>query len=141
MTGRVLYRRCGPTAAILGGAIALALGSACAQGPPPTAALPPGKPMTTTLQSISAAARSDALHRTGLADAQVRVVSAEPVTWRDGSLGCPQPGMAYTEALVPGYRIRVLAGDQELDYHASAGGQLVLCPAGRAVDPLPSSAI
>jgi len=120
-----------------------ALGTACAQVSPPALPAPPeGKPMNAvTLQSITEAAVADAVRQTGLSVGQLRVTAAEPVTWRDGSLGCPQPGMAYTEALVPGFRIRVAAGDRELDYHASARGALVLCPTGRAVDPIPGGNI
>ena len=67
--------------------------------------------------------------------------SAVAVTWADGSLGCPEPGMNYTMALVPGYRIKVQAGERQLDYHASRRGYFVLCPDVRSVDPLPDSAI
>ena len=35
--------------------------------------------------------------------ATIDVVLYEDVVWRDGSLGCPQPGMAYTQALEDGY--------------------------------------
>jgi hypothetical protein len=94
-----------------------------------------------TLQSTTDAALADAVRQTGLARSELKIVSSEPVTWRDGSLGCPEPGMAYSDALVPGFRIRIRAGDRELDYHASARGGLVLCPAGHAVEPLPSDAV
>ena len=57
------------------------------------------------------------------------------MTWPDGSLGCPQPGINYTMALVPGYQIIVRAGEQRLDYHATRRGHFVLCPAGLAVEP------
>jgi hypothetical protein len=82
---------------------------------------------------------ADARQRSG--DASARIASTESVTWRDGSLGCPQPDRMYTQALVRGWRLRVQAGGQELDYHASARGQWLLCPAGRAVDPVPDGAI
>jgi hypothetical protein len=91
----------------------------------------------TTLQSATAAALSDAAGRTGVKRTELEVLSAEAVTWSDGSLGCPQPGMMYTQALVPGFRIRVRAGEQLLDYHSGGGGKPSLCPRGRAVDPLP----
>jgi hypothetical protein len=94
-----------------------------------------------TLQAITEAAVADAARRTGLPVDQLRVTSSEAVTWRDGSLGCPEPGMGYTEALVPGFRIRIAAGARELDYHAGARGALVLCPAGRAADPIPGGDI
>lgn len=96
---------------------------------------------TASLQTVTEVALADAADRTGLARPALRVVRAEYVTWRDGSLGCPEKGMVYTDALVPGYRIEIRAGDRVLDYHASAGGHLILCPAERAVEPLPSDAV
>lgn len=50
--------------------------------------------------------------------AEVEVVSVEEVTWRDGSRGCAQPGMAYTQALVDGSRITLRAGGKTYEYHA-----------------------
>ncbi len=81
-------------------------------------------------------ALSDAAGRSGLPASALVVVSAEAVTWGDGSLGCPSPGAFYTMALVPGYRVRIRAGDQVFDYHAG-GRQVLLCPPGQVVDPLP----
>ena len=91
------------------------------------------------LGDVVRAARADAARRTGVAAESLALVSAESVTWSDGSLGCPKPGMSYTQALVPGYRVRLRGPAGEMDYHASARGALVLCPAGRAVDPLPGT--
>jgi len=34
---------------------------------------------------------------------KLAIVRAEAVVWNDGSLGCPEPGMMYTQALVNGY--------------------------------------
>jgi len=34
---------------------------------------------------------------------QLVIVRAESVVWNDGSLGCPEPGMVYTQALLNGY--------------------------------------
>jgi hypothetical protein len=89
------------------------------------------------MQSIIRAALADAARRTGYDPSALQVIGAETVNWPDGSLGCPEPGMNYTLALVPGYRIRIQAGTEVLDYHASRRGSLVLCPAGRSVDPVP----
>src|SRR6185295_10876567 len=50
---------------------------------------------------------------------QVTVISAEAVTFPDGSLGCPQPGMAYTQALVDGYKIVAEAGGKTYDFRGS----------------------
>jgi len=92
--------------------------------------------MGMTLASVTEAVLADAARRTGRAKSSLVVQSAESVTWSDGSLGCPQPGVLYTQAMVPGFRIRIRAGEQVLDYHASRRGYFVLCPAVQAVDPV-----
>jgi len=57
----------------------------------------------------------------GVDPSQVTLVSSDEVTWRDGSLGCPEPGMRYTQALIPGTRtILEVAGRR---YHYHSGGQ------------------
>ena len=85
--------------------------------------------------------RADAARVTGREVGELVVESAEPVTWSDGSLGCPRPDMSYTQALVPGYRIRIRSGERVLDYHASQRGQFVLCPAGQSLDPIGGAAV
>lgn len=69
----------------------------------------------------------DASQRTGLATDSLLVARAEAVTWNDGSLGCPEPGMFYTQALVAGYQIVIDAGGQLLDYRAGGGQYFRLC--------------
>lgn len=78
------------------------------------------------------AALADAARRTGIDVAALTVSSAERVTWLDGSLGCPEPDMMYTQALVSGYRIRIEAGGETLDYHAGTRGAPLLCPPAHA---------
>jgi hypothetical protein len=107
--------------------------TAAGGGAPPAAS--PAAPAS--LQEVVRSARADAARLIGLPADEFEVVSAEPVTWRDGSLGCPQPGRLYTMALVPGYRVLLRAQGRQFDYHAGARGGLLLCPEGRAVAPLP----
>jgi len=95
-------------------------------------------PTGRSLDEMVTMVREDAARQGGVSVDDVRVTNAIAVTWPDGSLGCPEPGMTYTQALVPGYRILVRAGDRALQYHASRTGHFVLCPAGRAVDPVVS---
>jgi hypothetical protein len=70
---------------------------------------------------------SDAAERAGVGTDDVEVVTAEAVTWSDGSLGCPEPGMMYTQALVPGYRVVLRAGDETLNFHAAQSGDFRFC--------------
>lgn len=69
------------------------------------------------------AALTDAAAHLGVEEAAIELETAEAVTWRDGSLGCPKPGEMYTQALVDGYRI-VLRADGELVHFHGAWDQL-----------------
>jgi hypothetical protein len=86
------------------------------------------------------AALDDATRRSGQARSAITVVSAESVTWSDGSLGCPEPGMLYTQALVPGYRIVLQAGEERLEYHSGRQGPPKFCPAGNVIPPVQGGA-
>ncbi|MBK0391880.1 hypothetical protein [Ramlibacter algicola] len=96
------------------------------------------EPVVPEARELLDTVRADAARRSNVAASQVRVLKVDSVTWRDGSLGCPRPGVLATQALVPGWRIQVEAGGHALDYHASRRGGFLACPAGRAQDPLPS---
>jgi hypothetical protein len=50
---------------------------------------------------------------------RIEVLVAEEVTWPDGSLGCPEPGEMYTQALVEGYRIVLEVDGEEVHYHGA----------------------
>ncbi|MGZ5403026.1 MAG: hypothetical protein ACXWDL_00120 [Nocardioides sp.] len=67
------------------------------------------------------AATADLASRLDVGQDEIAVVAVEAVTWRDGSLGCAEPGMMYTQALVDGHRIRLAVGTEEYEYHD--GGQ------------------
>jgi hypothetical protein len=98
---------------------------------------PPAATSVALPQGLLDALRADAAKRASVAADEVTVASAEKVTWNDGAMGCPQPGRSYMQALVPGYRVFMRAGERVLLYHTSESGQLVLCPRVglRPVDP------
>lgn len=74
---------------------------------------------------------SDAEDRTGMDREAIEVVSADAVTWNDGSLGCPEPGQLYTQALVDGYHVVLQADGERLDYRIGPGGyRLCRLPSG-----------
>jgi hypothetical protein len=70
---------------------------------------------------------ADLSTRTGIDRAAVQVTSAEAITWSDGSLGCPQPGMAYPQVLIDGYRVVLTAEGRAYNYHADERGYFFLC--------------
>lgn len=58
----------------------------------------------------------------------IRVVGVESVVWCDGSLGCPRPGLFYTQALAPGLRIVLEVAGRTYHYHAARGRPPFYCP-------------
>ncbi len=101
--------------------------------PPPTGEVPvpdPGGPVEQ--------ARADLASRLGVPVEEVSVVQAGEVTWRDGSLGCPQPGMAYTQALVNGMQILLQVDGTTYAYHSGGTGAPFYCADPQ--EPLPPEA-
>lgn len=102
---------------------------------PPTEEPAPvtGEVPSELLDSIS----KDLTERTGAAPGQVSVLRAQAVIWNDGSLGCPQPGMMYTQSLVNGYWVELEIGGKKFDYRASDSGYFFLCQSGFPPSILP----
>ncbi|HWP62575.1 MAG TPA: hypothetical protein VNO86_03810 [Candidatus Binatia bacterium] len=100
-----------------------------ASPPDGAATLPPsGAPVSGEVpEAILASIIEDAAERTGADPATARVLRAEAVTWSDGSLGCPEPGMFYIQVLIDGYWVVVEIGGQTLDYRVGSHGAFRLC--------------
>ena len=83
-------------------------------------------------EALLAEILADASERAGVAADELEVIAADAVTFNDGSLGCPVPGMAYTQALVDGYHVIVRGPSGDLDYRATRQGGFRFCanPAG-----------
>lgn len=69
----------------------------------------------------------DLAHRLGVDPSDITVVSSEEVTWRDGSLGCPRPGMMYTQVLTNGSRVVLESDGKRYEYHAGGRRSAFLC--------------
>jgi hypothetical protein len=57
----------------------------------------------------------------------IDVVRVEPVVWRDGALGCPEPGVFYTQALIEGFRVILAADGGRFDYRVGRRGDFRRC--------------
>lgn len=99
----------------------------------PAVTLPPGDddagapPVYTPGDDAVAFAVADLAFRLGVAEEEVTLVEQTEVVWRDGSIGCPVPGMSYTQALVDGSRIILEVGGEEYSYHQGGGRAPFLC--------------
>jgi hypothetical protein len=74
-----------------------------------------------------AALVADLAKQTGVDPVQITLVSAEPVTWRDGSLGCPKPGMMYPQMLIDGFRVVFAAEGKQYAFHGDSRGNFSYC--------------
>jgi len=85
-------------------------------------------PDSPRIQEQVGKAKDDLAQQLSIDAAEIGLVEYQAVTWRDGSLGCPRPGMAYTQALVEGYRIQLQVKSTQYDYHGAAGRDPFYCP-------------
>jgi hypothetical protein len=132
---------------VLAALIALPLG-ACASEPPPlktgiapptripempVAQRPAGEPVTVSAvpREVRRAVVADAARRLRVAPSAVVLTQAEKVAWSDASLGCPLPGMVYTQAIVDGFRITAKTVAGSLTYNTDARDRVVPCIAAQ----------
>ena len=84
-------------------------------------------------------AMTDLSEQVGADVEDIELVSLLEVTWRDGSIGCPEPGVAYTQALVPGQQLILRVNGEEYHYHSGKNSIFKYC--GDPVPPLESMPI
>ena len=63
----------------------------------------------------------------GVSGSDATLVEAHRKTWDTGALGCPAPGVNYTEALVDGWQVVVKVGDKTYDYRFGSSSSPKLC--------------
>lgn len=105
-------------------------GSTPPAAPAPSASRPTAE--TTSAEPLGAqqmveVATQDLADRLGVQPQAITVARNDSVTWPDGSLGCPQPGMAYISMLSPGRLIVLEAGGETYEYHAGRRMAPFLC--------------
>ena len=77
----------------------------------------------------------DLAARLSVAADAIALVRVEEVDWPDGSLGCPQPDMRYTQALVNGSFIQLSVDGQLYNYHSGGRRAPFLCTSKNEVLP------
>lgn len=71
-------------------------------------------------------ARNALAARLKVAIQRIALVDVAATTWRDTSLGCPEPDTVYLPVLTPGHEVRLRADDREHVVHV-AGERTVFC--------------
>jgi hypothetical protein len=92
-----------------------------------------------TPQSILDMILADAVKTTAADIQNIEIIRSQAVTWPDGSLGCPQEGMAYTQVLTDGYWIILRINEVDYDYRITQNGYFILCKDSLQPEILPEN--
>lgn len=87
----------------------------------------PPSPLTSAENILVALAIEDLSQQLGILLEEIDMVSIEAVTWPDGALGCPQPGVEYIQVQREGSLIRLRVGKTIYQYHSGGGQAPFLC--------------
>jgi membrane protease subunit HflC len=77
---------------------------------------------------VETAARTFLDEEMSIDSASPTLAKIERVDWSDGSLGCPAPGVSYTQAIVPGFNLVFDNGGESVEVHSNLdGSRLTAC--------------
>jgi hypothetical protein len=79
------------------------------------------------LQQLIDKTIADLAQELSIPASQIKFMEARKITWPDASLGCPKPGMVYSQVLTPGYVIQLQADNRVYEYHTDADQLIVFC--------------
>ena len=85
---------------------------------------PESAPQSVDLTEVGQQVSAALVHVTEELDielASVTIVKVEHKLWPDASLGIPEPGVAYVQALTPGCIMQMQAGDRTFTVHTGPG--------------------
>jgi hypothetical protein len=114
---------CGPS----GGGQATPIATSLPATLAPLATAVPGPNLSPDQQQAVAAALQDAAAHLGVAATDISVQQVEEREWGDSSLGCPQPGLLYSQVVTPGFLVVITSRGKQLEYHSDTRGRVVLC--------------
>jgi|SRR5919199_4767610 hypothetical protein len=114
---------CGPG----GGGQATPIATSLPANVAPLASAVPEANLSPDQQQAVAAALRDAAAHLGVAATDMSVQQVEEREWGDSSLGCPQPGLLYSQVVTPGFLVVINSRGKQLEYHSDTRGRVVLC--------------
>lgn len=82
-----------------------------------------------------AKAIADLAERLDIDPGEIEILLTEDVVWPNGAIGCPEPGVGYTQALVDGWRAVLDVDGSQYFYHAARDQDPFYCE--NPSDPLP----
>ncbi len=92
----------------------------------------PAEPLTDVQRAAALVAIDTLAAELGIPKDQVLVDTVRTVEWRDSSLGCPKPGVAYLDVISPGHRV-TLRVDRQVHVVHEAGNRAFVCVQTKAM--------
>jgi hypothetical protein len=92
----------------------------------PTPAATPTPTPTPEPSLATAKAAALLVHALGVPANSVSFESVKPMQWPNTAIGCPEPGRAYSDVIVPGWVIILRADSKLYEYHADREGDMVV---------------
>jgi hypothetical protein len=86
-----------------------------------------GMPPNETVDKIVTLVTQHLAQQQAISVEQIVLVEAQPMVWRDASLGCPRPNVDYMPVETPGFRIVLEAGGETYVYHTDETRRFVQC--------------
>lgn len=94
-----------------------------------TSTSPSDGPTTEPLLDSVSAVRESLANSEGVGIGRVILTVQEEVVWPNGALGCSEPGMSYTQALVNGSRVVFSIDGEDFHFHSGRTGTYTYCGA------------
>jgi hypothetical protein len=101
--------------------------SAGGSGGAPSATTPTTGDVDSSLDDDIFTATSDLATKLNIDAATIETLSATTTEWPNGALGCPKPGMSYTQQTVSGAVIVLFAEGKQYSYHEGGSRGPFLC--------------
>lgn len=108
--------------------------------PTPTTVIdvPPSQvepPASSGQSEIAALAVQFAAAELGVDPANIQVIAAEPVDWRNSCLGVEKPGEMCMDVITPGYRVVLEIDGQQIYVHSNESGSVMRLTSDSQVPP------
>ena len=81
------------------------------------------------VQSLILRAKTSLAAKINTSVDRITLSEVNAVQWTDSSLGCPRPGVTYTEVITPGYQIQLEAEGKVFIFHTDNRDRVILCDA------------
>jgi hypothetical protein len=106
--------------------------AACAQDIRFTPGQGPAEKLSDTERGAALLAIDTLAADLGIGREGIEVDTVRAVEWRDSSLGCPKPGVAYLDVIKPGHRV-TLRADGQIHVVHEAGNKAFVCRQSQAL--------